>query len=543
MGNISLSAIATENIPEIAYTSLTDMVMQSIEQFADEVAFEVAGTEMTYREVGNHARHLAGFFQNHLGLQKGDSIALMAPNGFAFPITAIAAHMCGLTVVNVNPLYTPRELSHQLNDAKVTTLAVYDPITGTYGKIANETCVENIVIIGTEDFHENPQQPDVPDTIEKSVWMMDAIARGADSNFEQVTLHPDDLAFLQYTGGTTGPSKGAMLSHRNILSNITQCIMAWKERLNEGDEIIITALPLYHIFALTVNFLMFFKLGAKNIIIPNPRDIDGFIAALQDKKFTAMTGVNTLFAGLTQIPAFRELDFSRFDICVGGGAAVIESVAREWQKITGTTICQAYGLSETSPALTSNDITADAFRASVGFPVPGTKIKLIDNDGNTVPIGESGELCAKGPQVMRGYWNHDDVTTDVFTDDGFFKTGDIAVMGEDGFFEIIDRKKDMVNVSGFCVYPNEIEAIITNHEAVLESACIGVPDEKSGEAIKALVVLRENQHIGVDELRAYCKENMTAYKVPKYIVFVDELPKSTVGKILRRKLREQNSGA
>ncbi len=526
-----------KNFSKPIYKSLSDMFLESTGKYADKIAFECSGAKLHYSEVENHARNLAAYFQKELKLEKGDRLGLMTVNGFAFPIVVIAAQMCGLTLANINPLYTSRELEHQLKDAGVTTLVIYSPIVGTYYSIADNVRVKNVILTDVDDFIESAAKE--PKPAEDATWLMDALLIGNELEYEAVDTDLSDIAFLQYTGGTTGPSKGAMLSHANILSNLSQCQSFWEARLDEGDEVVVTAIPLYHIFALTINFLLFFKLGGKNILIPNPRDIKAFVQALSNKQFTAFTGVNTLFAGLPEVPEFRQLDFSRFDFCVGGGAAIIETVANRWNEVTGAAICQAYGLSETSPALTSNPIDASEFKTGVGMPVPGTDIKLLDDSGREVATGEAGELCAKGPQVMLGYWGREEATRESMTEDGYFKTGDIAVMDEDGYFQIVDRKKDMVIVSGFNVYPNELEAIITSHPSVLEVACIGVPDEKTGEAIKAFVVVKENQQLEIEQLRDFCRANLTAYKVPKHIEVVKELPKSTVGKILRRELRDQ----
>ncbi len=529
-----------ETHPTPPYGSLVDMFTRSISKYADNTAFECSGRSMTYKEVGQHAENLAAYFQNNLNAKKGDTIALMTPNDLAFPITVIAAHMCGMIVVNVNPLYTARELEHQLNDAKVKSLVVFGPVSGTYASIQDKVAVENVIVIGGEDFNvDAPTQPDLTEISVNKIWFLDALNEGATSSFTSVEVTLSDLAFLQYTGGTTGPSKGAMLSHKNIVHNLMQIFTWWNARLDEEDELMVTALPLYHIFALQANFLTFFNIGGNNILIPNPRDIDSFMKALEGKSITAINGVNTIFAGLPLVPAFQKLDFSRLDFCIGGGTPIIPTTADAWKALTGATICQAYGLSEASPIVTGNIIESSTFKSSIGLPPPGTELKILDDDENEMPIGESGELCARGPQIMEGYWQREDATKDAMTKDGFLKTGDIAIIDEDGYVHIVDRKKDMVLVSGFNVFPNEIESILTAHPDVMEVACIGVPDDKSGEAVKVFIVPTVGVDPSKDSILEFCRENLTAYKVPKHIDFITELPKSTVGKILRRELRDQ----
>jgi len=523
-------------IGKIADDTIVKIFETSFEKFTDRPAFECLGRSMTFGELNEKSKDFAAYLQNKAGMKKGDRIALMSPNLLPNPVASIGALRAGLTVVNVNPLYTPRELEHQLNDAGAEALIIFAGVLPTFTEIAANTPVKSVLVIGPQDLMiDDAAKPELPDGMG---WFHGAVAEGANATFSPVTVEPSDIAFLQYTGGTTGLSKGATLSHYNVAVNVAQTRQWLSPKLEEGNELIITALPLYHIFALTVNMMIYGSLGGCNLLIPNPRDMDGFIGTLKGRKFTAFTAVNTLFNGMMLHPEFGDLDFSGLRVCVGGGTKVQEVVAHKWLEKTGNLILEGYGLSETAPVLTVNPVDVSEFKNSIGLPLPSTEIKLLDDDDKEPALGESGELCARGPQVMQGYWNKPEETAEVMTSDGFFRTGDVAIMTEDGYFKIVDRKKDMILVSGFNVYPNEIEGILAAHSAVLECACIGVPDDTTGEAVKVFAVAKEGSGLTEDAVRDFCRENLTAYKVPKHVAFIDEVPKSAVGKILRRELRD-----
>ncbi len=521
-----------------AYSNVVDMLLQAGERFGDNVAFSSFGATKTYSEVLSLSRDFAAYLQNETGVVKGDRVALMAPNTMAFPIAMLGILRAGGVQVNVNPMYTPRELEHQLNDADVETIVVFSGSTGTLAEVIADTGIKNVIVAGLDDLIDLglPSPPTNPG-IKNPISFLDAISAGADMGFSKVELSGDDLIFLQYTGGTTGLSKGAMLTHRNLVANIMQFESCAGDFIRLGEDVVITAIPMYHIFALMVNTLSYFKFGGTNVLITNPRDMPAFVAEWSKWNVTVFTGVNTLYNGLLHTPGFAELDFSSLGFSVGGGAAVQKTVSDKWKEVTGKHIKEGYGLSETSPILTINPFGTGEFRGSIGVPAPSTDISLRNDQGKEVLQGERGELCAKGPQVMKGYWRNEEATAEVMTDDGYFCTGDIAVMDESGFFRIVDRKKDMIIVSGFNVFPNEIEAEVAAMDGVLECACIGVPNEKTGEAAKVFVV-KSDESLTKEAVRAHCKECLTGYKVPRHIVFIDELPKSTVGKILRRELRD-----
>ncbi len=521
-----------------AYSNVVEMLMEAGERFSDKVAFSNFGATKTYSEVMALSRDFAAYLQNELGIVKGDRVALMAPNMMAFPIAMLGILRAGGVQVNVNPMYTARELEHQLNDADADTIVVFSGSTGTLADVIGETGIKNVIVAKLDDLIGlGLPSPPVDPRLKNSVTFLDALSAGADMELSDVNLTGDDLIYLQYTGGTTGLSKGAMLTHRNLVSNILQFECCAGDYIRMGEDVVITAIPMYHIFALMVNTLSYFKFGGTNVMITNPRDMPAFVKEWSKWKVTVFTGVNTLYNGLLHTPGFADLDFSSLGFSVGGGAAVQKAVSDKWKAVTGKHIKEGYGLSETSPILTINPFGMKDFMSAIGVPAPSTDISLRDDDGNEVAQGERGELCAKGPQVMKGYWRREDETAAVMTDDGYFRTGDIAVMDETGFFRIVDRKKDMIIVSGFNVFPNEIEAEIAAMKGVLECACIGVPDEKTGEAAKVFVV-KSDQSLTKEAVRAHCKERLTGYKVPRQIVFIDELPKSTVGKILRRELRD-----
>jgi len=521
-----------------AYKNVVDMLMEAGERFSDNVAFSNFGATLTYSEVLSLSRDFAAYLQNELGIVKGDRVALMAPNMMAFPVAMLGILRAGGVQVNVNPMYTPRELEHQLNDADVDTIVIFSGSTATLSEIVAATGIKNVIVAGLDDLiNLGLPSPPVDPGLTDFVTFTDALAAGNKMDFSEVDINGDDLIYLQYTGGTTGLSKGAMLTHRNLVANIMQFECCAGDYIKLGHDVVITAIPMYHIFALMVNTLSYFKFGGTNVMITNPRDMPAFVAEWAKWKVTVFAGVNTLYNGLLHTPGFADLDFSSLGFSVGGGAAVQKAVSDQWKAVTGKHIKEGYGLSETSPILTINPFGMTDFMSAIGVPAPSTDISLRDDDGNVVPQGERGELCAKGPQVMKGYWRNEAATAEVMTDDGYFCTGDIAVMDEKGFFRIVDRKKDMIIVSGFNVFPNEIEAEIAMMEGVLECACIGVPNEKTGEAAKVFVV-KKDESLTEEAIREHCKARLTGYKVPRHIVFIDELPKSTVGKILRRELRD-----
>jgi len=524
------------DLGDIAQDTIVKIFENSFEKFIDRPAFECLGKVMTFGELDEKSKAFAAYLQNSAGMKKGDRIALMSPNLLPNPVASLGALRAGLTVVNVNPLYTPRELEHQLNDSGAEALIIFAGVLPTFTEVAANTPVKSIMVIGPQDLMaDGIERPDLPKDMD---WFHGAVTKGGDEVFTPVSIGPKDIAFLQYTGGTTGLSKGATLSHYNVAVNVAQTRQWLSPKLEEGNELIVTALPLYHIFALTVNMMIYGSLGGCNLLIPNPRDMDVFLGTLKGRKFTAFTAVNTLFNGMMLHTEFENLDFSGLKVCIGGGTKVQEAVADMWLEKTGNLILEGYGLSETSPVLTVNPVDGTEFMNSIGLPLPSTEIKLLDDEDKEPALGESGELCARGPQVMQGYWNKPEETAKVMTSDGFFRTGDVAIMTEDGYFKIVDRKKDMILVSGFNVYPNEIEGVLAAHSDIIECACVGVPDEKTGEAVKVFAVKKQGSGIDEDVVRNFCRDNLTAYKVPKHVAFIDEIPKSAVGKILRRELRD-----
>jgi long-chain acyl-CoA synthetase len=536
------------DIDSSAYASLAQVLEASCDKFRELPAFENMGVGLSYDDVDRLSQDFASYLQNVLGLNKGDRVALMMPNLLQYPIAVFGVLRAGMVVVNVNPLYTPRELEHQLKDSAARAIVIIENVCTTLQEVIDKVPLEAVITTQVGDLFGFPKglitnfvvkrmKKMVPAwNIPGTVPFRTALARGKAQPYHRVTLTHEDVAFLQYTGGTTGLSKGATLTHGNMVSNLVQ-MHAWiGPMLVEGKDIVVTALPLYHIFALTVNCLLFLRVGAKNILIANPRDMAGFVKELAASRLTAFTGVNTLFNGLLNTPGFAEVDFKALKFTVGGGAAVQQAVAEKWQKVTGVALTEGYGLSETSPGVCFSPLDKPEWNGSIGIPLPSTYVSLRDDDDKVVDIGKPGELCVKGPQVMRGYWNKPEENAKCFTPDGYLRTGDIAVMDEKGYFKIVDRKKDMILVSGFNVYPNEIENVVALHPGVLEVACIGVPDDKSGEAVKVFVV-KKDPALTVEALREHCKQNLTGYKVPKLIEFRDGLPKSPVGKILRRELR------
>jgi long-chain acyl-CoA synthetase len=537
-----------------AYASIVEVLETACDRFRHRPAFANMGRTLDYDDVDRLSKHFASYLLNELKLNKGDRVAIMLPNVLQYPVALFGVLRAGLTVVNTNPLYTARELRHQLHDSVASAIIVLDNFAATLAEVLHDTPVKHVITTGLGDLVGMPKGAIVnfvvrhikklvpPFSIPHAVRFKTAIARGAQKAPPKVDVTHDDIAFLQYTGGTTGVAKGAMLTHRNMVANMLQSSSWIGTTLREGQEVIITAIPLYHIFALTANCLVFMKTGGLNYLITNPRDMKGFVKELGSVRFTAMTGVNTLFNGLLNTPGFDQLDFSSFKFTMGGGMAVQRVVADRWKKVTGVTLVEAYGLTETSPAACINPLDLPDYNGSIGLPVPSTDASVQDDDGKLLAVGEVGELCLRGPQVMKGYWQRPDETAKVITPDGWLHTGDIAKMDEKGYFYIVDRKKDMILVSGFNVYPNEIEDVVAQIPGVLEVAAVGVPDEKSGEAVK-VVVVKKDPNLTAETIKQYCKENLTGYKHPKYIEFRDSLPKTNVGKILRRELRDAPKAA
>jgi long-chain acyl-CoA synthetase len=521
-----------------AHVSVVAMLEQAMRRFADRPAFRCFGETLTYADTDRLSRAFAAYLQRRLGVKKGDRVAVMLPNIPAFPLAMLGILRAGAAEVNVNPLYTPRELEHQLNDAGAEVIVIFSGVSATLAEIIGRTPIRQVITVGLADGTKaSIASPPVDARLANAVPFSDALAQGAGLGFEPVALRGDDLLFLQYTGGTTGLSKGAALSHRNLVANTEQFKAFVPDALREGEEVVVTALPLYHIFALMVNFISFYSIGAENWLVPNPRDMNAFVAILRAARPTVFTGVNTLFGGLLMHPEIADVDFSRLRVAVGGGAAVLPSTSEKWKALTGRDILEGYGLSETSPILTLNPMTSRGFSATVGLPLPSTDIKLLDADDTEAPPGEPGEVCAKGPQVMKGYWQKPEANAAAFTADGYFRTGDIGVFDEKGFLKIVDRKKDMIIVSGFNVFPNEVEAVAAACAGVAECACIGRPDEKTGEAVRLFVAKTPGANLTEVDVIAHCRRELTAYKVPKEVRFLEALPKSNVGKILRKDLR------
>lgn len=534
------------------YSSVGDLFERGCAKYKDLPAYSNMGTTLTFKQVDALSLQFASYLQNVIGLKKGDRIAIQMPNLLQFPIALFGALRAGLIVVNTNPLYTAREMRYQFKDSGAKAILIVENFASHLEEVLKDTDIEHVIITELGDMLKFPKNKIVNFVVKKikkmvppfhlpqAVNFCKALAEGAKHSFKKVDVRPEDVAFLQYTGGTTGVSKGAMLTHRNVVSNMEQ-IRTWMQpRLKEGEEIIITPLPLYHIFSLVVNCMAFLAYGGHNVLITNPKDIPGFIKELKKWKFTVLSGVNTLFNALLHHPNFNQVDFSTVKISVGGGMALQKAVVEKWFAATKTRLIEGYGLTEASPVVSCNPVDGTDQVGTIGLPVASTEIKLIDEDGKEVGLGEPGELCARGPQVMKGYWQRPDETEKVITKDGWLKTGDVAVMNPDGFAKIVDRKKDMILISGFNVYPNEVEDVIASHPKVLEVAAIGVPDEKSGEAVKVFIV-KKDQSLTEREIHEYCHKELVNYKVPKYIEFKNELPKTNVGKILRRALREPTS--
>jgi long-chain acyl-CoA synthetase len=530
------------------YASVRDVFEESCAKFGARRAYTCMGKSLTFAELDELSRAFGAYLQGK-GLKRGDRVALMMPNVLQYPVCLFGILRAGCTVVNVNPLYTARELEHQLTDSGAQIIVVVENFATTLAEVIGKTQVKQVIVtsigemLGVKgllvDFVLRHVKKMIPAwSLPGAIRLSDALAEGNRGQLERIPLGHEEVAFLQYTGGTTGVAKGATLLHRNIVANLLQSRAWCKPFLGEEQQLIITPLPLYHIFSLTANCLVFMTLGAENVLIPNPRDIPGFVKELAKYRFTALTGVNTLFNALLNNADFAKLDFSSMKMSLGGGMAVQKAVAERWKQVTGKPLIEAYGLTETSPAATMNPFTLREYNGSIGLPVPSTDLVLRDDDARDVALGERGEICIKGPQVMAGYWGRPDETAKVIDKNGWLATGDIGVMDELGFVRIVDRKKDMILVSGFNVYPNEIEAVVAMHPGVLECAAVGVPDAKSGEAVK-LFVVKKDPALTAESLLAHCREQLTGYKCPREVEFRTELPKSNVGKILRRELRDE----
>jgi long-chain acyl-CoA synthetase len=531
------------------YASLREILAQSCSRYASLPAFTCMDATITYAELDRLSRDFGSWLQARAGLKKGDRVAIMMPNALQYPVALFGALRAGLVVVNCNPLYTPRELEHQLNDSGAEAIVILENFAHTLEQVVSRTRLRTIVTTQLGDLLGFPRSL-VVNLVVKHVKKMvpawnlpgavpfrQALSEGAGAPLDEPALGHDDLAFLQYTGGTTGVSKGAMLSHGNIVANLLQSGAWTGSRMRDGDEIVITALPLYHIFALTGNCLAFMKRGAHNVLIVNPRDLPKFVAELAKYRFSVITGVNTLFNALMNTPGFSGLDFSRLKLSLGGGMAVQRAVAERWRKVTGAPLLEAYGLTETSPGATINPLVDDfEYNGTAGLPIPSTIVTIRDDDGRILPLGETGEICIAGPQVMQGYWQRPDETAKVMTSDGAFRTGDIGLITPGGYVKIVDRKKDMILVSGFNVYPNEVEDVVAAMPGVLEVCAVAAPDERSGEVVR-VVIVRKDPALTKEQVVEHCRKELTGYKVPKIVEFWKELPKSNVGKVLRREVK------
>ncbi|QSP96553.1 AMP-binding protein [Marinobacter salinisoli] len=533
------------------YTSMVDVFEQAVKKYADRPAFSAVGVTLTYRDLDTQSRNFAAWLQNKTDLKPGDRIAVQMPNVCQYPVVVFGAMRAGLIVVNTNPLYTTREMEHQFNDSGAKALVVLANMAENAEKVVPHTGIEHVIVTEIADLH-SPVKRTLMNAVIKHVKKMvppfnipgahklpAVLSAGAREKFSPVECKKDDIAVLQYTGGTTGVAKGAMLTHGNLVANLLQTRTMMGDVLVEGQEVVIAPLPLYHIYSFTLNCGIMFEAGGHNVLIPNPRDIPGFVKELKNHRFTAFLGLNTLFVALCNNEEFCRLDFSNLKLTSSGGMALTSDTAKTWERVTGCEISEGYGMTETSPVVTFNPYGSVQL-GTIGLPVPNTLIKTIDDDGNETPLGEPGELCVKGPQVMRGYWQRPEDTQKSFTEDGYLRTGDVALIQEDGYLRIVDRKKDMIIVSGFNVFPNEIEDVVTSHPKVIECAAVGIPDAKSGEAVKVFLVPAEDG-VTDNELREFCRERLTAYKVPKHFEFREELPKTNVGKILRRELRDEAS--
>jgi long-chain acyl-CoA synthetase len=541
--------VAAEINPDL-YQSVGDIWAESVKKFAARPAYTCMDKTLTYAEVDGYASAFAGYLQGVLKLPKGARVALMMPNILQYPLCIFGALKAGYTVVNVNPLYTPRELEHQLKDSGAEAIVILENFAHVFQQVRSAVPVKHVVVTSLGDMLGFPKSHIVNFVVKRvkklvpawdlpgAVKFNDMIRQGAAQTLQPVKVTHDDIAFLQYTGGTTGVSKGAMLTHRNIVANVLQSYEWQKDFISEGKEIIITALPLYHIFSLTANCITQSRLGSQNILITNPRDMPGFVKELGKYQFSIITGVNTLFNGLLNTPGFDKLDFSNLRLTLGGGTAVQKATAEKWYKVTGSVLLEAYGLTETSPGATINPLNLKEYNGTIGLPISSTEVEIRDDNKQAVALGERGEICIRGPQVMKGYYNRPDETAKVMHADGYFATGDVGVMDAHGFVKIVDRIKDMILVSGFNVYPNEIEDVVSRHPGVMEVAAVGVPSEQTGEAVKIFVV-KKDPNLTAEDLIAFSKKELTGYKVPHQVEFRTELPKTNVGKILRRALRDE----
>src|SRR5690554_3058556 len=531
------------------YSSMVDVFEQAVKKYADRPAFSAVGATLTYRDLDTQTRNFAAWLQNNTDLKPGDRIAVQMPNLAQYPVVVFGAMCAGLIVVNTNPLYTTREMEHQFNDSGAKALVVLANMAESAEKVLPHTSIEHVIVTEIADMH-SPIKRTLMNAVVKHVKKMvppfnipqahklpAVLSAGARETFTPVQVKSDDIAVLQYTGGTTGVAKGAMLTHANLVANLLQVRPMMEDTVIEGQEVVIAPLPLYHIYSFTLNCGIMLEAGGHNILIPNPRDIPGFVKELKNHKFTAFLGLNTLFVALCNNEEFQSLDFSHLKLTSSGGMALTSDTAKMWERVTGCPISEGYGMTETSPVVTFNPRSAIQL-GTIGLPVPSTSVKTIDDEGKETKLGEPGELCVKGPQVMRGYWQRPEDTRKSFTEDGYIQTGDVAVIQEDGYIRIVDRKKDMIIVSGFNVYPNEIEDVVSSHPKVVECAAVGVPDAKSGEAVKVYLVASA-EGVTENELKEFCRERLTAYKVPRFFEFRDDLPKTNVGKILRRELRDE----
>jgi len=532
------------------YSSLKDIFERSCQRFADLPAYTNMDRTLTFRELDELSGRFAAWLQHVARLERGDRVAIMMPNVLQYPVALFGALRAGMTVVNTNPLYTPRELEHQLTDSGAKAIVIVENFAHVLAQVIERTSLRKVVVTGIGDLLGFPKsaivnfvlrhvRKQVPSwQIEDAVSFGKVLGEGKFQNLTPVEVGLDDIAFLQYTGGTTGVAKGAMLTHRNMVANVLQAAAWLGTRTQTGSDVVITALPLYHIFSLTANCLVFMKIGGRNVLITNPRDFPAFVSELRKYPFTYFSAVNTLFNALLNTPGFADLDFSTLKISLGGGMAVQKAVAEQWKRVTGNVLTQAWGLTETSPAACINPFDIEEFNGSIGLPISSTEVAIKDDDGRELAIGEVGEICVRGPQVMRGYWNRPEETAMVLSDDGWLRTGDIGRMDDKGFVYIEDRKKDMILVSGFNVYPNEVESVAVTHPAVLEAAAVAQGDDRSGEVV-ALFIVRKDAALTEREVIDHCRKELTGYKVPKHVYFRDELPKTNVGKILRRALRDE----
>ncbi|MBQ0762780.1 AMP-binding protein [Marinobacter psychrophilus] len=533
------------------YSSMVDVFNQAVTKYAGRPAVSAVGVTLSYKDLDVQSRNFAAWLQNKTNLKPGDRIAIQMPNVCQYLVVIFGAMRAGLIVVNTNPLYTPREMEHQFNDSGAKALVVLANMAANVEQVLPDTSIEHVIVTEVADMHSIFKRTLMNMVVKHVKKMVPAynlpqahqlpavLAAGAREKFTPVECKQDDIAVLQYTGGTTGVAKGAMLTHGNLVANLLQIRPMLEDNIVEGKEVVIAPLPLYHIYSFTLNCGTMLEAGAHNVLIPNPRDIDAFVKELQNHEFTAFLGLNTLFVSLCNNEEFCKLDFSHLKLTASGGMALTSKAAKTWKQVTGCEICEGYGMTETSPVVSFNPCSAIQL-GTIGLPLPGTLLKTVDDDNNETPFGERGELCVKGPQVMRGYWQRPDDTRKSMTDDGYLRTGDVAVIQEDGYIRIVDRKKDMIIVSGFNVFPNEVEDVISGHPNVLECAAVGIPDEKSGEAVKVYLIASK-EGVTAGELKEFCRERLTAYKVPRHFEFRTELPKTNVGKVLRRELRDEAS--